>query len=148
MAIPMSYVLGSLLTTRLMRSLDDRALMLLGQLCAVASVLVVLALGLAGVHTAWALALPLMLLGIGHGLLMPPTLTGTVGLVPALAGSAAAVAGLLQQLTGSLGGFVVGLVPHVGPVNLALQMLGWAMCALAAQLLLYRGGATGRLGQT
>ena len=36
------------------------------------------------------------LLGLGHGLLVPPSLSGTVGLIPALAGSAAAVAGLVQ----------------------------------------------------
>ena len=112
--------------------------MLLGHLCTVAGVLMVLALGLAGLHTPLNLALPLVLLGIGHGLLMPATLTGTVGLVPALAGSAAAVAGLMQQLTGAVGGFVVGLVPHVGPVNLALQMLAWAVCGLVAQLALFR----------
>jgi DHA1 family bicyclomycin/chloramphenicol resistance-like MFS transporter len=148
MAVPMAYVLGNLFTTRLMRSLEDRRIMLLGHICTVAGILIVLGLGLAGVREALALALPLMLLGIGHGLLMPPTLTGTVGLVPALAGSAAAVAGVLQQLTGALGGFAVGLVPHAGPVNLALQMLGWAAFGFAAQLLLYRVGATGRLGQT
>ncbi|HXD39095.1 MAG TPA: hypothetical protein VN649_00925, partial [Ramlibacter sp.] len=85
-----------------------------------------------------ALALPLMLLGMGHGLLAPPSLTGTVGLVPALAGSAAAVAGLMQQLTGAMGGFLVGLVPHQGPVNLALLMLGWTLLGLAAQLVLHR----------
>jgi len=61
-----------------------------------------------------------------------------VGLVPALAGSAAAVAGVMQQMTGALGGFVVGLVSHDGAVNLALQMLGWAACGLAAQLALSR----------
>jgi DHA1 family bicyclomycin/chloramphenicol resistance-like MFS transporter len=58
--------------------------------------------------------------------------------VPALAGSAAAVAGLMQQLTGALGGFVVGLLPHDGPVNLALLMLMWAVFGVTAQVLLFR----------
>ncbi|QJW84434.1 hypothetical protein HK414_13675 [Ramlibacter terrae] len=79
-----------------------------------------------------------MLLGIGHGLLAPPTLAGTVGLIPALAGSAAAVGGLVQQMTGALGGFFVGVFPHHGPVNMVLLMLGWAVCGLAAQLVLFR----------
>jgi MFS transporter, DHA1 family, multidrug resistance protein len=61
-----------------------------------------------------------------------------VGLVPALAGSAAAVAGLMQQLTGAMGGFLVGLVPHHGPVNLALLMMSWSLLGLAAQVVLYR----------
>lgn len=140
MCIPVSYIFGNLLTTRLIRRLGDRSIMALGQAGTLAGLLLLLALGLAGLHTPLWLALPLVLLGIGHGLLAPPTLAGTVGLVPALAGSAAAVAGLVQQLTGALGGFLVGLVPHDGPVNLALQMLGWAVCGLVAQVVLFRVG--------
>jgi DHA1 family bicyclomycin/chloramphenicol resistance-like MFS transporter len=142
MCIPLSYIAGNLLTTRLIRHLRDQTLMLAGHVSTVCAIVTVLALGYAGVLTPLALALPLILLGIGHGLLMPGTLAGTVGLVPALAGSAVAVAGLLQQLVGALGGYAVGLVPHAGPVNLALQMLAWAACGLAAQLVLMRLGHT------
>ena len=137
MAIPLAYILGNLLTSRLIRSRGERSLMAWGQASTVAGLLLVIALGLAGVHSPLALALPLVLLGIGHGLLAPPTLTGTVGLIPALAGSAAAVGGLMQQLTGAVGGFVVGLVPHDGQVNLGLLMLGWTLCGVAAQVLLH-----------
>ena len=45
---------------------------------------------LVAVFAPLAFALPLILLGIGHGFLVPPALAGTVSLVPALAGSAAA----------------------------------------------------------
>ncbi len=68
-----------------------------------------LALALAGWNHPLGIALPLMLLGIGHGLLMPAALGGTVGLVPALAGAAAGVAGVTQQLLGALAGWTVGL---------------------------------------
>ena len=101
--------------------------MRVGQACALLGIGLMLVLALAGVDTALALSLPLLLLGLGHGLLVPPTLIGTVGLLPALAGAAAAVAGLMQQLMGAVGGFVVGLVPHDGAVN-----LGWMMLALSA----------------
>ncbi|NRF67191.1 multidrug effflux MFS transporter [Aquincola sp. S2] len=138
MSVPCAYVLGNLLCTRLVRWLPDSRIMLLGHLCTVTSVVLVLALGLAGLHTPLGLSLPLMLLGIGHGLLMPATLGGALGLVPALAGSAAAVGGLMQQLTGALGGFIVGLMPHVGPVNLGLQMLVSVVAGLLAQLALLR----------
>jgi DHA1 family bicyclomycin/chloramphenicol resistance-like MFS transporter len=112
--------------------------MFAGQAFTIGGLSLLLVLGLAGLHTPLFFALPLVLLGIGHGLLVPPTLAGTVGLLPALAGSAAAVAGLMQQLTGALGGFAVGLLPHEGPVNLALLMLGWALCGLVAQVVLFR----------
>ena len=105
-----------------------------------------IALGFAQVNTAPALAVPLMVLGLGHGILVPPMLAGTVGLVPALAGSAAAVAGLMQQMMGALSGYVVGLVEHEGAVNLGLVMLAFAGTgAIALTLLLARQGR-GRRG--
>jgi DHA1 family bicyclomycin/chloramphenicol resistance-like MFS transporter len=136
MCIPLAYICGNLWTSRLVRRMGDRRIMALGQAFTVTGLLLVLALGLAGAGTPWALALPLLLLGIGHGLLAPPTLAGTVGLVPALAGSAAAVAGLAQQMTGAFGGYVVGLVPHEGQVNLALVMLAFALTGATAQVVL------------
>lgn len=141
MCIPVAYICGNLWTSRLVRRMGDRRIMTMGQVFNVVSLLLVLGLGLAGAHTPLALALPLMLLGIGHGLLAPPTLAGTVGLVPALAGAAAAVAGLMQQLTGALGSYVVGLVPHEGQVNLALVMLAFTLAGVVAQLLLPRPDA-------
>ena len=90
------------------------------------------------VQTALAVALPLLLLGFGHGLLNPPALAGTVGVLPALAGSAAAVAGLMQQLTGATGGYLVGLVPHDGAVNLGWMMLAFALTGAVAQFFLRR----------
>ncbi|MCC7182490.1 MAG: hypothetical protein IT509_02840 [Rhodocyclaceae bacterium] len=87
---------------------------------------------MAGWHTALAFALPLTLLGLGHGLLMPATLAGTVGVLPALAGAAAAVGGLMQQLMGATGAWVVGLVSHKGALNLGLLMLGSTLVATLA----------------
>lgn len=138
MSIPLAYIVGNVVTTRLIRRRSDRFILAWGQVITLSGLLVVLALGVAGVRTPLGLALPLILLGIGHGLLAPPTLSGTVGLIPALAGSAAAVGGLMQQLTGALGGFVVGLVPHQGQVNLASLMLMWAVFGLTAQAVLFR----------
>ena len=136
MAPPLAYIFGNIATTRLIRVRSDRSIMLMGQGLTLVSLSLLLALGLARVASPRALALPLHLLGIGPGLLVPPTLAGTVGLVPALAGSAAAMAGVMQQVGGALGGYVVGLVPHDGQVNLALMMLGWSLCGLASILMM------------
>ncbi|MES2976142.1 MAG: MFS transporter [Pseudomonadota bacterium] len=138
MCVPVAYIAGNLAATRLIGRISDARLMFAGHVLTVTGIMLMLVLGLAGWQAPLALSLPLLLVGIGHGLLMPPTLTGTVGLMPALAGSAAAMAGVTQQLTGALGGFAVGLMPEVGQVNLSLQMLAWAACGLAAQLLLAR----------
>jgi DHA1 family bicyclomycin/chloramphenicol resistance-like MFS transporter len=141
MFVPLAYIVGNYLTTHLVHRVGERAVMRLGQGSSLAGIALMLALALAGVDTPLALSLPLLLLGMGHGLLVPPTLIGTVGLLPALAGAAAAVAGLAQQLMGAVGGFVVGLVPHDGAVNLGWLMLGLSLSAAVAMALLQRGQA-------
>ncbi|MBI5792357.1 MAG: Bcr/CflA family efflux MFS transporter [Rhodocyclales bacterium] len=136
MCVPFAYVAGNFLTSRLIRRQGERRMMAMGQLTAVAGIALLLALS--GLKTPLAFALPLILLGIGHGFLMPSTLAGTVGAVPALAGAAAAVAGLMQQLMGALGGYSVGLVSHDDTVNLGLLLLAFILGAIAAQFLLHR----------
>lgn len=138
MVVPCAYIVGSFLASRLVQRLGDRPLMRAGQALTVGGIGLMLVLALAGWNTALAFALPLLLLGVGHGLVVPPALAGTVGLVPALAGAAAAVAGLSQQLTGAVGGFVVGLVPHHGASNLGWLMLVLALTGATAQWRLHR----------
>jgi DHA1 family bicyclomycin/chloramphenicol resistance-like MFS transporter len=138
MAVPVSYILGNFMTSRLIQQAGESRVMAWGQALTLGGLVVMLALGLGGVQTALAVALPLLLLGFGHGLLNPPALAGTVGVLPALAGSAAAVAGLMQQLTGAAGGYLVGLVPHHGAVNLGWMMLAFALTGATAQFFLRR----------
>ena len=133
MAVPVSYILGNFMTSRLIQRVGESRVMAWGQALAVGGLVVMLALGLGGMQTALAVALPLLLLGLGHGFINPPALAGTVGVLPALAGSAAAVAGLMQQLTGATGGYLVGFVPHQGAVNLGWMMLGFSLVGAAAQ---------------
>ncbi len=138
MAVPLSYILGNFMTSRLIQQWGESRVMIWGQALTLGGLMVMLGLGLAGFASPLAVALPLLLLGLGHGLINPPALAGTVGVVPALAGSAAAVAGLMQQLTGAAGGYLVGLVPHQGAVNLGWMMLGFALLATLAQWLLHK----------
>ena len=138
MMAPLSYIVGNFTTSHLIRRVGERKMMLAGQTLTVAGLLLMLALGLWGWKNPLAFAMPMMLLGLGHGFLVPPTLAGSVGLVPALAGSAAAVAGLLQQWMGAVGGFSVGLVSHDGAVNLSYLMLGFTALAVLAHWRLHR----------
>jgi DHA1 family bicyclomycin/chloramphenicol resistance-like MFS transporter len=138
MVPPVSYIAGNFLTSRLIHRKGERRMMALGQIGTLCGIASMLALGLAGVESAFAFSLPLILMGIGHGLLIPPVLAATVGIVPALAGSAAALTGVLQQLLGALGGYAVGWVTHEGQVNLGWLMLAFALCAAVAQAVLHR----------
>ena len=132
MCVPGAYIVGNFATTRLARRLGDGRMIGLGQAFSLTGVGLTLALALAGWNQPLAIALPLMLLGIGHGLLMPAALAGTVGLVPALAGAAAGVAGLMQQLLGAVAGWAVGLVPTADALGLALFMLLLTSTSVAA----------------
>jgi DHA1 family bicyclomycin/chloramphenicol resistance-like MFS transporter len=138
MCVPLAYIVGNYVTSRLAHRIAERRMMALGQWFTLGGLALVLVLALAGLNTPLALALPLMLLGIGHGLLVPPALAGTVSLVPALAGTAAAVAGLMQQLMGAVGGYAVGLFDHHGALNLGWLMFALASGGLLAQLALHR----------
>lgn len=138
MAVPLAYIVGNFLTSRVVHHVGERRMMRWGQAFTLSGIALMLALGLAGVRSPLAVALPLLLTGFGHGLLNPPALAGTVGVIPALAGSAAAVAGLMQQITGATGGYLIGLVPHEGASNMGWLMMGFSLTALAAQLWLHR----------
>ena len=95
--------------------------MALGQIATLSGLLLMIGLAFAGLDSPLAFTVPLMLWGVGHGFLMPPTL-----------------AGLMQQLMGAVGAYSVGLVPHQGSRNLGWLMLGFTLCALVAHLVLRR----------
>jgi MFS transporter, DHA1 family, multidrug resistance protein len=139
MTPPIAYIVGNAWTTRLVRTRSDIRIIGMGVTVTMSGLLLLLAVGLLLPGSPLGLALPLLLLGVGHGLLVPPTLAGTVGLVPALAGTAAAVAGVTQQAGGAFGGYLVGLVPHEGQVNLALIMIGCTLAGVAAWAALAKG---------
>ncbi len=128
---PLCYIAGNWLTSRLIRRTGDWRLMLRGQIITVVGVSLMVVLS--GMHSAFAFALPAMILGFGHGLLMPPTLSGTVGSVPALAGAAAAAAGLMQQVMGAIGGYAVGWVSTEGSLHISLLIALFTTLGLLAQ---------------
>ncbi len=86
---------------------------------------------LAGWDSALAFSGPALVLDIGHGFLMPPTLSGTVGSMPALAGAAAA--GLVQQIGGAAGGYAVGFVSTEGSLHSALLLGVFTLTGLIRQ---------------
>jgi MFS transporter, DHA1 family, multidrug resistance protein len=132
MCIPFSYILGNYLISVLARRHAEQWLLLAGQACTLLGVLLLVVFALAGLHTLWAFVLPLMLMGLGHGLLVPPTLSASVSVVPAMAGAASAVTGVAQQGMGALGGYVVGWVPLNGALHMGLVMLAFTVAGALA----------------
>lgn len=141
-----SYIAGSFLTGRWIHRVSGRELMVRGQWLTLAGAVLMLGLALFEVPVHWSMTVPLLLVGLGHGLLVPPTLAGTVGQIPALAGSAAAVAGLMQQVMGAAGSYSVGAFDPVSVALLAALMLGFSLLALASQWGLHRAQSRARAG--
>ncbi|MGH1360160.1 MAG: multidrug effflux MFS transporter [Burkholderiaceae bacterium] len=141
--VPTAYILGNLLTTRLAGEVEDQRLMRIGQILTVTGVTTVLILAVSGVHHPLAVATPLILLGCGHGLLMPPTLVGAVGVVPALAGAAAAMAGMLQQLIGAAASSLNGYLDLSSATSMAALMLLLTSLAMVAQFAPGRAPSSG-----
>jgi MFS transporter, DHA1 family, multidrug resistance protein len=65
MAVPVSYILGNFMTSRLIQHMGETRVMAWGQALTLTGLIVMLGLGLAGVQNALAVALPLLLLGLG-----------------------------------------------------------------------------------
>ncbi|MFK7965753.1 MAG: Bcr/CflA family efflux MFS transporter [Burkholderiaceae bacterium] len=135
MFVPAAYIMGNLLTSRIAGKFADQRLMTIGQGFNVVGILLVLGFAMSGWYHPLAVAMPLMCLGFGHGLLMPPTLVGAVGAMPALAGAAAAFAGMLQQLTGAGASSLNGLLDLTDATDMAWLMLLLTLIAVAAQLM-------------
>jgi MFS transporter, DHA1 family, multidrug resistance protein len=139
MVVPLSYIAGNYLTSRVVRRLAGPRLMQVGLTLALVGLATVAALAAAGLQHPLAFALPLVLLDLGHDFLMPATLAGTVGVLPALAGAAAAVGGVAQQLMGAAGGYAVGWFDPVGALQLAALMGGLTALSALAWVALQRG---------
>jgi DHA1 family bicyclomycin/chloramphenicol resistance-like MFS transporter len=138
MTIPLSYFVGNYITSRFIHGFGERIISQWGQLFTLSGIAIMLSLALVGVHTPLAFSLPLIFLGFGHGLLVPPTLSGTVAVIPALAGSAAGFAGVVQQITGGVGGYLIGFLSNDNAVNLGSMMMGFALCGLISHMSLRR----------
>lgn len=61
MLVPLSYIFGNFLTSRLAKRLGESRMMALGQIASLSGLGLMLGLGLAGFHTPLALAMPLMI---------------------------------------------------------------------------------------
>lgn len=132
--VPLSYIAGNFTTTRLIRRVPEKRLMYAGQIVTLLGIGLAWLLAVNGIHSALAVTLPLFGLGFGHGLLMPSTLAGTVSVVPALAGAAAAVAGVMQQFFGGFSGYLVGLLDLGDARYLALMLFLFMLMSLFAQI--------------
>ena len=131
-----SYIVGTVLCRRLLLRHGLRGTVKRGAWLSLAGGIGMAGLSLAGVHTLWAIVVPMLLFTMGHGVHQPCGQAGVVGPFPEKAGTAASVSGFLMMLTAfcaglalgrSLGGTVYPLTLGVGCFSLVLGAVAWTL---------------------
>ena len=130
------FLLGSLVTARLAPVLGLARLILSGRIAALAGLSLGVGLFASGVMHPLALFGTTIFVGIGNGLTLANANAGAMSINPALAGSAAGLAGALSVLVGAvLSTATVALLEwQGGPVPLLLAMIATVLVSLWAAI--------------
>lgn len=112
------FMMGTFFTTRMAARLREKTLIEGGCLLFIAAGMLIILLALGFPATPWSVALPMLLFGVGNGLLMPTATLGSMSAAPLLIGSAAALVSCLRIGAGSMGSLVITVLPS----NTALSL--------------------------
>ncbi|MDO9198758.1 multidrug effflux MFS transporter [Rhodoferax sp.] len=139
-----AYILGTFLCRRLLPRFGvRRSVAIAGGLTLTGGTLMGV-LALAGLHTSWAIMLPLYLFMLGHGVHQPCSQSGAVGPFPQAAGAASALNGFLMMIAAFAMGGWLGTHMDGTVFPLALGVWFWsALIALAAWTVVQKHGKTG-----
>lgn len=120
-ALPaVGFVGGSFLTRHWAGQVDRRRLMQAGGgLCLVAGAIMA-GLALAFAPTPWTIAAPMLLFGLGNGLVLPNGSFGSMSAAPLLIGASSALSGCLRMGAGALGSLLATALPSGSVVALGL----------------------------
>ncbi len=125
------YMAGNGISGRYSERLGiDRMIGIGTYLCFIGCALSVLAFTL-GLHSPYSLFLPMFLVAIGNGMVLPNGIAGAMSIDPALAGTAAGLSGFMQMGLGALLSQSVGLTQIATPWGSLYVMLASATLAIA-----------------
>jgi DHA1 family bicyclomycin/chloramphenicol resistance-like MFS transporter len=136
---PIGYVMGNFVTTQLTGRVSQRWLIQGG--CG----LFILAGGLVTIFgwlfgpVAVLIATPMLLFGMGNGMLMPTASLRSMSVAPTLVGSSAALSSFMRMGAGSLGSLLVVSLPFHGGIALGLLVAAMGVLSLAVFVGLSRG---------
>jgi len=130
------YMGGNFASAQLSTRLDIKTLMVSGTGLALFAPVLALIFLLAGLFSPATLFAPMLIVGFGNGLALPPATAGGVSVVPHAAGAAAGVLGALQIGLGALASFVAAVLAtgSAGATGLLMLMVGFGLAALLTAL--------------
>jgi MFS transporter, DHA1 family, multidrug resistance protein len=131
------FFAGSYLSRRFVLSTGiDKLILYGGGFLVVSGVLMAV---MAEVPSGWTILVPLLVMGLGHGLAMPNANAGGVSIHPQLAGTASGLAGFIQTIGACIATVAMALVPHHSAWPIAILFLMTAGVTLYGAMLARRG---------
>lgn len=138
-SMSLAYLIGTVICRRLLIRYGVRRTVAIGGVFSLAGGSLFGLLAMAGVHTVWAILLPVYLFMLAHGVHQPCGQSGTVGPFPRAAGAASAMGGFVMMLTAFAMGRWLGANMDGTVFPLANGMWFWGvMTASVAWLLVWR----------
>ena len=134
-----TYAVGNFLAARLTPKVGIERMILVGTVVLVAACLAILAGVLLKGATVLGIFLPMAVMSIGQGFVMPNAQARLLGLFPDRAGSASGLAMFLQMGLAALAVQVVGSIQAGSALPMALGMFLMACAAAAAVVVVRRG---------
>jgi DHA1 family bicyclomycin/chloramphenicol resistance-like MFS transporter len=133
------FMMGTFLTSRIAAHVSERFLIEAGCLLFIASGALITLLAWHFSPMPWGVALPMLLFGLGNGLLMPTATLGSMSAAPLLVGSAAALVSCLRMGAGSLGSLVIASLPSSSALALGTVVSGAGLAAFLSWAWLGKG---------
>lgn len=132
------YLLGSFLSSRLIRYLAPHRIVPLGATICLVSAIAMFLLNAAGAAQPWTVVGPMVVFMIGFGLIMPSAYAMGMAPYAHIAGTAGSLYGCVQMGMGALGSFATAAIPGSPPVLMAVLITFGASGAALCYLLLVR----------
>jgi MFS transporter, DHA1 family, multidrug resistance protein len=129
---PLGFMSGSFLSNRLTRRFGIDRLVRIGSLVLLTAGLLMAGLAASSIAGPFAVIGPMLLIGIGNGLMMPNAFAGSISLHPQIAGAASGLAGFLQMIGAAVSTVAVTLLPNHSALALALLLTGAGLFAAGA----------------
>ena len=130
------YIGGTFLCRLLLRHGNASRAVAVGAAFSLAGGGLLAGLSLAGVHSVWALILPMLLYAVGHGIHQPCGQAGAISPFPDAAGTAASLSGFAMMATAfgvslvlgrSMNGTVFPLTLGVGAFSICIATVAWTL---------------------
>lgn len=132
LVVTLGMVAGAVLASRLAGRVAIPRVARGGNLVCIVAALILLAIDQAGALSVWTLLAPLVLYGVGVGLLGPNAVAGLMNVDPRSAGSASSLYGFVQMGVGALATIVVAIWHDGTATPVAVTLLGAGLlCGLA-----------------